>query len=257
MQAYAAQVDRMDQGIARIVEALRASGAFADTLVLFLSDNGASDEELPKPGFERRVDVLPPHVRRVGNDPAIVPGSADTYASYGAGWANLSNAPFRLYKRWVHEGGIATPLVASWPAALPAGAVAHTQFQLTDVLPTILEAAGAAYPSDAPALPGRSMLPALRGESVDERPLYWEHTGNAAIRVGEWKLVRSFGSDWELYALHDDRVELHDLAAGNPHVVRELAEEWERWAERAEVIPWQRIVDHYRVRGKTEEDAWM
>jgi arylsulfatase len=254
MQAYAAQIDRMDQGIARIVAALPSR---EDTIVVFLSDNGASDEELPKPGFETRTDVLPPHIRNVGNSPAIAPGPADTYASYGAGWANLSNAPFRLYKRWVHEGGIATPFVVSWPAALPAGAVAHTQFQLTDILPTILEASGAAYPAGAPELPGRSMLPALRGESTDERPLYWEHTGNAAIRLGEWKLVRGFGADWELYAMHDDRVELHDVAASHPQVVRELAEEWERWAERAEVIPWRRIVDHYAGRGRTEEEAWM
>jgi arylsulfatase A-like enzyme len=254
MQAYSAQIDRMDQGISRIVAALPAR---EDTLVVFLSDNGASDEELPKPGFERRTDVLPAHIRNVGNTPAVVPGAADTYASYGVGWANLSNAPFRLYKRWVHEGGIATPFVVFWPSGLPAGAVAHTQFQLTDVLPTILEATGAAYPRDAPELPGRSMLAALRGETVDERPLYWEHTGNAAIRLGEWKLVRSFGADWELYAMHDDRVELHDVAADHPLVVRELAEEWERWTERADVIPWNRIVEHYRGRGQTEEDAWM
>jgi arylsulfatase len=101
------------------------------------------------------------------------------------------------------------------------------------------------------------MLSALRGETTDERPLYWEHTGNAAIRLGEWKLVRGFGADWELYAMHDDRVELHDVAASHPQVVRELAEEWERWAERAEVIPWRRIVDHYAGRGRTEEEAWM
>jgi arylsulfatase len=254
MQAYAAQIDRMDQGIGRIVAALPSRD---DTIVVFLSDNGASDEELPKPGFERRADVLSQHIRHVGNTPAIAPGPADTYASYGVGWANLSNAPFRLYKRWVHEGGIATPLVVSWPAGLPAGAVAHTQFQLTDVLPTILEASGAAYPPGAPELPGRSMLAALRGETADERPLYWEHTGNAAIRLGEWKLVRGFAGDWELYAMHDDRVELHDVAASHTQVVRELAEEWERWAVRAEVIPWHRIVDHYAGRGQTEEEAWM
>ena len=253
MQAYAAQIDRMDRGIARIVGALRGSGSLDDTLLLFLSDNGASDEELPKRRFEERTDVVPRGVR-VGNTPAIVPGPPDTYASYGVGWANLSNAPFRLYKRWVHEGGIATPLVVHWPGGgLVRGAVVHAQFQLTDVLPTILDALGV----DPPSLPGRSMLPALRGESTEPHALFWEHTGNAAIRVGDWKLVRGFAGDWELYSMELDRTELRDLAAGRPELVRELAALWEDWAERAEVIPWPRIVELYERRGLDEEDAWM
>jgi arylsulfatase len=253
MQAYAAQVDRMDQGIARIVETLRRSGILDDTLLLFLSDNGASDEELPKARFDERTDIVPRGVQ-VGNTPAITPGPPDTYASYGVGWANLSNAPFRLYKRWVHEGGIATPLVVHWPKGeLHAGGVAHALFQLTDVLPTILDATGAT----GPALEGRSMLPALRGESQDPHPLFWEHTGNCAVRVGDWKLVRSFGDDWELYSMALDRTELRDVAHERPRLVRELASLWDDWAERAEVIPWQRILDRYARLGRTEEDAWM
>jgi arylsulfatase A-like enzyme len=254
MQAYAAQIDRMDQGIARIVEALRSRNVLDETLLLFVSDNGASDEELPKRGFEQRTDVVPPGVR-VGNTPAIEPGAADTYASYGVGWANVSNAPFRLYKRWVHEGGIATPLVVHWPnGGLRAGGVAHALYQLTDVLPTILDAVGAEAPSD---LPGRSMLPALRGEGVESRPLFWEHTGNAAVRLGDWKLVRGFGGEWELYSMQLDRTELHDVADDQRAVVRELAALWEEWAKRADVIPWQRILDLYARRGRTDEDAWM
>jgi arylsulfatase A-like enzyme len=253
MQAYAAQIDRMDQGIARIVEALRARGVLDDTLLLFVSDNGASDEELQQARFEERTDVVPPGVN-VGNSPAIVPGSPDTYSSYGVGWANLSNAPFRLYKRWVHEGGIATPLVVHWPnGGLTAGGVAHAMFQLTDVLPTILDAAGAR----GPELAGRSMLPALRGESVEPQPLYWEHTGNAAVRVGDWKLVRGFGGGWELYSMELDRTELHDVADRHPAVVRELAAAWDAWAARSDVIPWQRVLDLYARRGQTQEEAWM
>jgi len=253
MQAYAAQIDRMDQGIARIVGALRERGVLDDTLLLFVSDNGASDEELPKARFEERSDILPPGVR-IGNSPAIEPGGRDTFASYGVGWANLSNAPFRLYKRWVHEGGIATPLVVHWPNGnLHAGGVSHAMFQLTDVLPTILEAAGV----EGPELAGRSMLPALRGEDVEPRPLFWEHTGNAAVRLGDWKLVRGFGGDWELYSMELDRTELADLAADEPAVVQELEELWRAWADRSDVIPWQRVLDLYARRGETEEDAWM
>jgi len=254
MRAYAAQIDRMDQGIGRIVETLRTVGALDDTLLLFVSDNGASDEELPKAQFETRTDVVPPGVR-VGNTPAIEPGQADTYASYGVGWANLSNAPFRLYKRWVHEGGIATPLVVHWPnGELRSGGVEHATFQLTDVLPTILDATGTEGPS---GLAGRSMLSALRGGTVEARPLFWEHTGNAAIRLGDWKLVRGFGGSWELYALELDRTELRDVADDHPARVRELAALWGEWAEQAEVIPWQRILELYARRGQGEEEAWM
>jgi arylsulfatase len=253
MQAYAAQIDRMDQGIARVVATLRERGVLDDTLLLFVSDNGASDEELPKAHFEERTDIVPPGVR-VGNTPAVEPGARDTYASYGVGWANVSNAPFRLYKRWVHEGGIATPLVVHWPNGnLRDGGVTHALFQLTDVLPTILDATGV----DGPQLEGRSMLPALRGESVEQRPLFWEHTGNAAVRLGDWKLVRGFGGEWELYAMGLDRTELRDVADEQPARVRELAALWEEWAERAEVIPWQRVLDLYERRGQSEEDAWM
>jgi arylsulfatase len=253
MQAYATQVDRMDGGIGRIVETLRRRGLLDDTLLVFLSDNGASDEELPK-----RSHPAPAGTPHPGNSPEIRPGPSDTYASYGGAWANLSNTPFRLYKRWVHEGGIATPFVVHWPAGMLArGGVVHTQFQLTDVLPTILEATGADYPRTAPPLAGRSMLPALRGASVEPRPLYWEHTGNAAIRLGDWKLVRRFGFDWELYAMSLDRSELHDLAAGRTEVVRELAAAWEEWAAASGVLAWERILELYRRRGLTEEDAWM
>jgi len=253
MQAYAAQIDRMDQGVARIVETLRAKNVLDDTVLLFVSDNGASDEELPKAGFEERTDIVPPGVR-VGNTPAVEPGPPDTYASYGVGWANVSNAPFRLYKRWVHEGGIATPLVVHWPNGnLRAGGISHALFQLTDVLPTILDATGA----EGPQLDGRSMLSALRGESVEPHPLFWEHTGNAAVRVGDWKLVRGFGGEWQLYSMELDRTELRDVSTDQPRRVRELAALWSEWAERSDVIPWQRILDLYTRRGRTEEDAWM
>jgi arylsulfatase A-like enzyme len=260
MEVYAAQVDRLDQGVGRIVQALRDKQVFEDTLFMFLSDNGASDEDLPKVTMERfrtRTDILRLHTRdgravRIGNDPSIWPGPEDTYASYGRAWANLSNTPFRYYKRWVHEGGIATPFIAHWPnGQLLAGSVLHTPFQLTDVLPTVLDASGGAVPR----CEGRSLLPAWRGQSVSDATLYWEHTGNAALRRGPWKLVRQFPNAWELYEVSIDRSETRDVADAHPDVVKELAAEWRRWAERVGVIPFEVTLNLYRERGLTDEEA--
>jgi arylsulfatase len=263
MRAYAAQIDRMDRGLGRLVAALRETGALPDTLLLFLSDNGASAEDLPMgdpEAFRRRRSIVPPATwagapLRLGNAPDIEPGAEDTYASYGRAWANLSNTPFRYYKRWVHEGGIATPLIVHWPAGGLRPGILHAPFQLTDLVPTVLEATGVCYPATLGGralqpLEGRSMLPALRGQPVEPKPLYWEHLGNAAIRRGRWKLVREQGSAWELYDVDADRAELVDRAAGHPDLVADLAEAWAAWADRVGVIPWERVEALYRREGK-------
>jgi len=268
MQAYAAQIDRMDRGIGRIVAALAETGALEHTLFLFLSDNGASAEALPFEDverFRRRASIVPPATwagapLRIGNTPHIEPGPEDTYASYGRAWANLSNTPFRFYKRWVHEGGIATPLIVHWPAGGLGPGIVHTPFQLTDVVPTVLEATGVSYPATYPGrdvlpLEGRSMLLALRGGAVEPATLYWEHIGNAAIRRGRWKLVREHGSPWELYDIDVDRAELVDMAARHPDVVTDLAAAWETWANRVGVIPWERVQELYRREGKGDPAA--
>ncbi|HEX6682665.1 MAG TPA: arylsulfatase [Candidatus Limnocylindrales bacterium] len=242
MQVYAAQVERMDRGIGRILDRLAESGVWNDTLVIFLSDNGGCAEELPlgDPGqFRARRQIIPAATRdggelRVGNDPGISPGPEDTYASYGIAWAGLSNTPFRLYKRWVHEGGIATPFLAHWPAGGLTGRTVRNPFQLTDVMPTLLGAAGAGHPDPSE---GRTMLPALRGEPVPDATLYWEHLGNAAIRRGRWKLVREHAAPWELYDMDADRSETTDLARHHPDLVAELARDYQLWAERVGVIP--------------------
>ena len=177
--------------------------------------------------------------------------------SYGRSWAHLSNTPFREYKHWVHEGGIATPLVARWPRGLGAepGSLHRAPHQLVDVLPTLLEAAGASYPTErdgvaVPPAEGRSMLPGLHGETADEADLFWEHEGNSAVRSSGWKLVRKHGQAWELYAIERDRAEQHDLAAEHPDVVADLVSRYDAWAERCGVIPRQVVLDLYARRGK-------
>jgi arylsulfatase len=161
----------------------------------------------------------------------------------------------------VHEGGIATPLIVHWPnGGLKNGSVVKTAFQLTDIMPTVLAATGAAYPArhaghDIAPCEGRSILPALRGEPMDDRPLYWEHTGNAAIRRGKWKLVRDYPRPWELYDFSRDRTELNDVAAAHPDVVAALAADWQKWAVRVGVIPWEVTLDVYAERGRSEREA--
>jgi arylsulfatase A-like enzyme len=288
MEAYAAQVDGVDQGVGRILAALEETGELDNTMIVFLSDNGASDERLPLvelTRFKARSDIVRTRTRdgrevRIGNEPSIAPGGEDTYASYGRAWANLSNTPFRYYKQWTYEGGIATPFIVHWPnGGLRNGSVVRAPFQLVDVLPTILETTGASYPAQYQGhaiLPyeGRSLLLALRGETVPDATLYWEHTGNAAVRRGRWKLVRAHpeakeywagsgeappaydASDaWELYDLAADRSEVDNVAAQHPDIVKELSQQWLVWADRVGVKPFETILDSCTKRGLRYKDA--
>ena len=231
MAVYAAMVDRMDQGIGRVLDKIRALGKEQDTLVLFLSDNGGCGEH-------------------IDNSPDRMPGTVDTYATVDAPWANASNTPFRKYKVFDHEGGIATPLIAHWPAAVEAGAINHEVGHVIDFLPTFAELAGADYPDHYRGSPiasadGISLAPLLRGESRSSHPyLCWELNGCRAVRRGRWKAV-SMGpprwyaghrfppgrDGWELYDMERDRCETNDLAAGHPHLVQELDALWRGWYE--------------------------
>ncbi|MFF5989972.1 arylsulfatase [Prauserella flavalba] len=264
MAVYAAQIDRMDQGIGRILDELEATGRLADTLFVFLSDNGGCAEEMPpdtaKDFVTAFVDFAPTtrDGREVvpGNVPDLAPGPESTYATYGTAWANLSNTPFREYKHWIHEGGISTPFIVHWPQGLgTTPAVRTTPHQLTDVMATVLDVSGADYPERFEGravlpLEGHSMLPTLRGEPGDPaRTLFWEHEGNAGARRGDWKLVRKYGLDWELYDMGRDRTELHDLAAEHPDIVAELAGAYEAWAKRCGVLPREQVLKLYAERG--------
>lgn len=246
MAAYAAMVDRMDQSIGRLVGALRRLGQFDDTLILFLSDNGGCAEFMAEDGWAKFFPDILPDGRRIamGNRPGLRPGDALTYQSYDRPWANVSNAPFRLYKHYVHEGGISTPLIAHWPKGIRQKTIVHEPCHVVDILPTILEATGAAplaelggHPIQAPQ--GESLLAHLRGRMVSrERPIFFEHEGNAAIRHGAFKLVRKHGGPWELYDMDADRTELHDLAGRNRPVQQALIAQYENWAAKTGVLDW-------------------
>ncbi len=228
MEIYAAMLTKMDENIGRLTASLKQSGQFDNTLILLLSDNGAWA----------------------------------TSATYGQEWAETGDTPFRLFKTFTHEGGICTSFIAHWPARIPAGALNTRHYaHVKDILPTLLDAAevhtnqtGTA-PSDPPSLPisGRSFLPALLDAShSDNEPLFWERMGNAAVRDGRWKLVRSYSrtlsrfgprtGDWELYDLDADPNEVHDLALLQPEKVRELVTHYEAWEKRVGVVPREQIM---------------
>ncbi len=240
MAVFAGMVDRMDQNVGRVVADLRAHGQLDNTLLVFLSDNGACAEWDPW-GFDGRSG--PNNVLHRGAELERM-GGPGTYHSYGSGWANAGSTPWRLYKHYAHEGGIAAPLIVHWPAGMKrAGAIDHQPAHLIDLMATCADVAGAAYPKqvgDRDILPaeGRSLLPALRGAPPEPRTLFWEHEGNRAVREGRWKLVGLHGRPWELYDMDADRSELTDLAARQPERVRELAAKYDAWAKRCNVLPW-------------------
>lgn len=219
MAVHAAMIERMDLEIGRVLEQIQQMGAISNTVTLFASDNGASAEII------NRGD------KHASN---AVPGSAASYLCLGPGWSSAANTPFRLHKSWTHEGGIATPLVVHWPAGIPErGALRHTPAHLVDIVPTLLELAGAGsiLPASAPPLAGRSLVPAFAAEvTVARDPLYFHHDHNRALRIGDWKIVtrRPATNDWALYNLATDRAEQSDLAGREPERTRRMVAEWER-----------------------------
>jgi arylsulfatase len=236
MAIFAAMVDVMDRNVGRVIDDLRRNGQLDNTLVLFLSDNGACAEWDPW-GFDQVSG--PRNELHRGEDLARM-GQPGTYHSYGSGWANACNTPWRLYKHYNHEGGITTPLIAHWPAGIRRrNAIDHQPGHIIDLMPTCVELAGAAYPSSMPPMEGRSLVPALNGKPVEREAIYWEHEGNRAVRVGKWKAVAvDPAGTWELYDMDADRVEMNDLSARHPERLKAMIRRWEQWARRTGTIPW-------------------
>jgi arylsulfatase len=239
MAIYAAMVDRMDQNIGRITTDLRAKGDLDNTLIVFLSDNGACAEWDPF-GFDGRSSAN--NVLHRGAELEIM-GGPSTYHSVGSGWANASNTPWRMYKHYSHEGGISTPGIVHWPDGFRRrGAIENTPAHLIDLMPTIVEASGAGYPrrmGSREILPmaGLSLMPALRGERMPVRTLYFEHEGHRAVRDGRYKLTALRGEAWQLYDIERDRTETDDLARKQPRLAESLAKKWEAWASENQVTP--------------------
>ena len=257
MEVYAAQIDRMDQGIGRIIAALEESGQLDNTLVIFLADNGACAEDIPEnvtvDELVHKLRIAKSHTRKgepvqFGNNPELMPGPENTYQSYGTAWANLSNAPFRLYKHWTHEGGISTPLIMHWPQGIASrGEVRHAPGYLPDIMATILDVTATPYPAQHQGhaidpLEGHTLRPSFERDAIDRPPMFWEHEGNAAVRIGRWKLVRKYPLDWELYDMEADRTELDDLAGRHPDRVADMAAQYDAWARRCGVIPREKIL---------------
>lgn len=220
MAIHAAMVDRMDQEIGRVLKQLKAMNAFENTVIMFLSDNGASAEIM---------------VRDHGHDPTAPHGSADSYLCLGPGWSTTCNTPFRRHKTWTHEGGISTPFIVHWPQGIrDKGSFRHSPNHIIDIAPTILDLAQTTKPAiwqgtPVPPVPGRSLTPCFDGNehSLTTRTLWWSHEANHAIRHGSWKAVISDNkSSWELYDINSDRAESKNLALENPAKLEMLRTRW-------------------------------
>ncbi len=228
MAVYAAQVEELDHGIGQVMEVLSKVGREENTLVMFLSDNGGAAED-PNRSL-----------------PGSILGARESYRGYGIGGAHVSSSPFRKTKKFIHEGGIAAPLILCWPSGMPhRGQLTHTLSHIIDLMPTCLDVAGASFPKAlrgvaAWPLEGISLAPLFKpGQTLSRsQPLFWEHEGHTGVRNGKWKLVATFGEPWELYDMEADRTELNNLAELQPQRVRELRSLYQDWARRVGVEPW-------------------
>jgi arylsulfatase len=260
----------LDQGMGRVVTALKETGQYDNTLILFLADNGGCAEGMgrregiqykdkdpdqlkPMTKGELQPDMIPKRTRNgrvVKQGTGVMTGGPDTYHGYGLAWANASNTPFREYKHWVHEGGISSPLIAHWPSSI--GEKRHGKLEsqpghLIDLMATCVDLAQAAYPEkvgDTAIVPmqGTSLAPAFNGKKIGrKKPIYWEHEGNRAVRRGNYKLVAIHDTPWELYDMGKDRSELNDLSRTMPGKVEELQRAYEAWARRVGAKPWNEV----------------
>jgi len=237
MSLYAAIIDRLDQNIGRLIDKLEAKGQLDNTLILFLSDNGGTAEgDLYGINEDAHVDNYSEWAREGGWS-----------SSYGQGWANLSNTPFRLYKKFTHEGGTSAPLIAHWPDRInDTGSLRHQVGHVIDIMATCADASGAEYPGfyngqEIKPLRGQSLLPVFDDSGDGHQRLYWEHEGNRAIRHGDWKLVSQHGEPWSLYNMAEDRPEMNDRINEKPALVRDLKADYQQWADNSNVLPWEKV----------------
>lgn len=230
MAVYAAMIDCVDQSVGRVVAGLKERGMYENTLILFMSDNGGNAEGGPQ-----------------GITQGDIIGGPDSNVFLGMCWATLNNTPFRRYKHFTHEGGISTPLIAHWPAGIPAarnGSLEHQPGHLVDVMATAVDVSGALYPAEREGhhilpMEGISLLPAMKGEPLHRvKPLFWMHEGNRAVRSGPWKAVKKFKGEWELYNIPADRTEQHNLINERPAITELLIQQWEDWAATSFVDEW-------------------
>jgi arylsulfatase A-like enzyme len=270
MEVYAAMVDRMDQGIGRIVDTVKEANALDNTIIVYLQDNGGcsegygrNDNEEKRSRFDFKpfgpddlqTKIWPPMQTRDGHwvrtGPETMPGAEDTFVAYGTGWANASNTPFRGYKHDGYEGGISTPLIVHWPTGIPEeqwGEIVDVPSHLIDLMPTFLHAAGTDYPDEyldnsIQPMEGVNLTPALAGKSIMRKnAIGFEHHGNLALRDGRWKIVSAYRKGqptrWELYDMRQDRTELNDLASSKPETLNELISKWQSWADHVDVQRW-------------------
>ena len=246
MEVYAAMIDCLDQGVGRVVQAIRDLGKLDNTLILFLSDNG---------GCHESANIEQGTPRNTWADPNAMPGGPDSFDGYDRPWANASNTPLRMFKSWVHEGGISSPLICHWPAGIrvPSGSVTDAPGHVIDLMATCVDLAGARYPSERDGkaiipLEGESLRPVFEtGERAGHQAIFWEHQGNRAVRMGRWKLVskrvpssRAAGP-WELYDIAADRAELRDLSSEMPGKVSGMESAWLRWGARVGWVPFDQL----------------
>ena len=249
MAVYAAMIDRMDQGIGKILAKLRELELDEDTVVMFLSDNGgcaeflAEETERPTP---LQYSTPTPDGRKIqiGNSRDFKPGPDDTFMSYDLPWANASNTPFRLFKRWTHAGGISTPFILNWPQKIKGPSIVHDPTHIIDIAATIYEAANATYPKEYSGNPitpleGESFLKVTDDDNWERRnPIFWEHEGSRAMRDGEWKLVSEVGEGWELYNMNEDRTELNNLVEKEKDRLSKMRNSYLEWMQRCGVEEW-------------------
>ena len=249
MATYAAMVEHLDTGVGKIFSALSAKGVATNTLVIFFSDNGGCAEALEPSWYDLPSRTRDGRSISVGNrNHAVFAGPDTVWQSYGVPWANVSDTPFLLYKHFTHEGGIASPFIAHWPAVIQTGGkISQQPGHVTDIMATAVEISGAKHPTEYQGrtiqpLEGKSLLPVFEGKTrAQTAPIFWEHEGNRAVRLQSWKLVARQGQAWELYDVEADRTEQNNLATAQPEKVTTLSRLYDAWAKRCNVVPFDQL----------------